>query len=323
MGITDEGADVPLYPAPTEGPFMPNTPAGTRWRAFGGKIGLAVKCNQASPSRRITWWCSNGVRGTVALGMEATSISVGATIYVMNPLLLSADGNARITVRRIECADRGQAQTLLIPNGLRQSLPQRVGRVPRAGELRDPGIPLLKYEAALHAWVTGVQRQGGEITYNNPQTHLTGSGRIYMGIAKGEILEQEVYSPCLIETCQYTLAAPGWLATILQALGLPSSINLTYPCGINTRYVEKTYTFNYKTPRVVCPNGETYNIFNCWVWQTSTTWDPQSFSIPYPSRDAFESCPVKVSIPDQDWKSFDTLAEFGEFRSASSNSIWG
>jgi len=325
MGITDEGADVPLYPAPTEGPFMPNTPAGQPdWRGIGGKIGLAVKCNPGIPIAPYNLVVLNGVRGTVALGMEATSISVGATIYVMNPLLLSADGNARITVSpELSAQIEGKLKLFLFQMGYAKvSLSESDGfRV--QGELRDPGIPLLKYEAALHAWVTGVQRQGGEITYNNPQTHLTGSGRIYMGIAKGEILEQEVYSPCLIETCQYTLAAPGWLATILQALGLPSSINLTYPCGINTRYVEKTYTFNYKTPRVVCPNGETYNIFNCWVWQTSTTWDPQSFSIPYPSRDAFESCPVKVSIPDQDWKSFDTLAEFGEFRSASSNSIWG
>ncbi|MFP4394519.1 MAG: fibronectin type III domain-containing protein [Anaerolineales bacterium] len=311
MALTEDGREAALYEPTMAGPYLPNDVCGQpAWQGIGGKVGLAVKCSPGIPIAPYNLVVLSGVRGSVAIGMEDTSISVGATIYVIHSALLSVDGDAKIGVApELSAEVEAKLKMLFFQMGYAKVSISESDGFRAQGSMRNPNIPLLKYEVSLHAWVSGITRDGGVVSANNPQPHLTGSGRVVFGIDKGEIIDKEVYKPCIVDTCTYHLSAPGWLAFILRGLGLPTSVDLKYPCGVNARYVQGTYTFHYK---VLVPCG--------WFCME---WSPRTFDIPVPSGDAFENCPERITVPDQNINSFETFAEFGEFKSASRSSVWG
>jgi hypothetical protein len=351
-----------LHSPEGETPGLPNGPDGfPDWRQVGGKLGLKVQCSPGIPLGPQPVIFLSGMRGEVAIGMQGTGFKIGATISVTNFGLVTVEGDTEFQfLPELKARVTAAVKVLFVLKfaSADVSLSESQGLWIK-GEARQPGFPLVKYQVSLHGWVSGIQPMGllGPLAWKfmsprfppaKPRFHLTGQAKAYLGIEKGEItraLEDlvgtkiRIPSPCLLDWCDYSIGLRGWLGDLLNKLGLPSSITIKIPCGVNRKYLHGYYplTLNkpswyklrfgycYENSRAQIPYVPV--IGPCWWWQVSqrqsVTW-----VIPVPNfkKGSFENCSVEpVLVPDQDWKAYEQNGEVGEFyrRNGSQISKWG
>ncbi len=355
------GPQPAVYPSDSVSPENPNGPDGfPAWQEVGGKFGLKVQCSPGIQLGPYPIFYLSGVRGEVAIGMQGTGFKVGVTVAVTPIGVVQAEGDAAVQVMpevKWKISAAVKALWVLKIASAEVSLSESEGFKAK-GEARPPDFPLLKYQVSLHAWVSGIQPMGimGPFTQKfmsprfprgQPRFHLTGQGKMYLGIEKGEITREienligtkiQIPSPCLLDWCSYSIGLPGWLGELLSKLGLPNSISIKVPCGINRKFLKSVHDLTLKKPRwYILKFGYCYYntssqipyvpiIGPCWNWQVHQT-QQVTIKLPIPefNKGAFENCAVEpVQVPDQDWKAFEATGELGEFvRGSSQQSKWG